>query len=172
MAIPKFEDFLYPFMLHLMEQDSNKSDMVDYMCKYFNLSYQDRMLTTKNGGTTQVYDRVGWGLQWLRRALFVDIPFRGVWRISERGKKYMSQNKELKEIDLLKYPEFAKFSNRKRKGKKQNTFSNNNTIEMIKNEDWNEIVEFIKPIINSKTTYSIYFSSIINIFRILGSMVR
>ena len=30
-------------------QDSNKSDMVDYMCKYFNLSYQDMMLTAKKG---------------------------------------------------------------------------------------------------------------------------
>ena len=36
MAIPKFEDFLFPFMMHLTDQDSNKSDMVSVLSDFFN----------------------------------------------------------------------------------------------------------------------------------------
>ena len=89
MAIPKFEDFLFPFMMHLTDQDSNKADMVSVLSDFFNLSEEDRNLKTKGGSTPQVYDRVGWCLQWLRRANFVEIPEKGVWRITQRGREYM-----------------------------------------------------------------------------------
>ena len=42
MAIPKFEDFLYPFMQHLMEKDSNKADMITALSDHFNISDEDR----------------------------------------------------------------------------------------------------------------------------------
>ena len=63
MAIPKFEDFLFPFMMHLTDQDSNKADMVSVLSDFFNLSEEDRNLKTKGGSTPQVYDRVAWYLQ-------------------------------------------------------------------------------------------------------------
>ena len=82
MAIPKIEDFLYPFMKHLMEKDSNKADMITALSNHFNISDEDRQLKTKGASSYQVSDRIGWSLQWLRRALFVEIPERGVWKIT------------------------------------------------------------------------------------------
>jgi restriction system protein len=110
MAIPKFTDFLYPFMQHLMEKDSNKADMVAALAAHFNISEEERQLKTKGGSTYQFSDRIGWSLQWLRRALFVEIPSRGVWRITQRGRDYMQTHTGLKEADLLQYPEFAEYS--------------------------------------------------------------
>ena len=60
MAVPIFEDFLYPFMNHLMDTNSNKSEMVDYLAYHFNLSEEDLKLKTKGGQITQLSDRVGW----------------------------------------------------------------------------------------------------------------
>lgn len=116
MAIPKFEDFLFPFMMHLTDQDSNKADMVSVLSDFFNLTEEDRNLKTKGGSTPQIYDRVGWSLQWLRRAKFVEIPERGIWRITQRGRDYMKNASDLRENDLLKYPEFAEYSGRKKNG--------------------------------------------------------
>lgn len=109
MVIPKFEDFLYPFMLHLTDGDSSKADMISVLSDFFDLSEEDKKL--KTGGTSlQLNDRVGWSLQWLRRAHFVEIPERGVWRITQRGRDYMSAASDLRESDLMKYPEFAEYS--------------------------------------------------------------
>ena len=47
MAIPKFEDFLYPFMLHLTDGDSNKADMISVLSDFFDLSEEDKTLKTK-----------------------------------------------------------------------------------------------------------------------------
>ena len=116
MAIPKFEDFLYPFMQHLMEKDSNKADMITALSDHFNISDEDRLLKTKGGSAYQVSDRIGWSLQWLRRALFVEIPERGVWKITQRGRDYMMSHSDLRESDLMEYPEFAEYSGRRDNG--------------------------------------------------------
>ena len=144
MAIPVFEEFLYPFMNHLMEVNSNKSDMVDYLVDYFNLTEDDRNLKTKGGQTTQLYDRVGWCLQWLRRAMFVEIPSHGVWRITNRGRDYMNNHKQLREKDLLQYPEFAEYS-RGKKSKISSTVPNihKTILEISQNTN------FIKSILRS-----------------------
>lgn len=128
MAIPKFEDFLYPFMKHLMDGDSNKTDMVASLSDHFNISDEDRKIKTKGGTEFQINDRIGWSLQWLRRALFVEIPVRGVWRITQRGRDYMATHSDLRQSDLLQYPEYAEYagasSAKKTSGKSETESSN------------------------------------------------
>ena len=84
--------------------------MREALIKHFNLTKEDCAIPTRSGSTTQLNDRLGWSLQWLRRALFVEIPQRGVYRITQRGRDYMSANTDLREADLLKYPEFLAYS--------------------------------------------------------------
>ena len=143
MAIPIFEDFLYPFMNHLMDTNSNKSEMIDYLAGFFNLSEEDRNLKTKGGKITQLYDRVGWCLQWLRRAMFVEIPNHGVWRITNRGRDYMKKHKDLRESDLLRYPEFAEYSRGKKSKEEPTTKNIHETILEIA-QNTNFIKSFLK----------------------------
>ena len=56
-------------------------------------------------------DRLGWARQYLRRALFIEIPSRGVYRISTRGRDYLKSHSDLRKKDLMEYPEFASYAN-------------------------------------------------------------
>ena len=111
MAIPKFEKFLYPFLFQLKEKDVSTREMKDILIKYFQLTPEDCLLKTKSGSAYQLNDRMGWARQWLRRALFIEIPQRGVYRITQRGKDYLASHTDLTQEDLLQYPEYAEYAN-------------------------------------------------------------
>lgn len=113
MAIPKFEDFLYPFLCQLKNGDVTKKDMVKALIEHFSLTEDDCLLMTHGGAgqTTQLNDRVGWVLQYLRRVKFVEIPQRGTYRLTERGRSYLNTHDDLRRADLMQYPEFVAFVN-------------------------------------------------------------
>lgn len=128
MAIPKFEQFLYPFLYQLRDKDVNKNEIKDALIKHFNLSKEDCMQKTKSGSNLVIDSNLGWTRQWLRRALFIEIPKRGVYRITQRGRDYLESHTDLTEKDLLKYPEYSDYyyrgtreERRKKKEKKQLT---------------------------------------------------
>lgn len=110
MALPVFEDFLYPFLLATRSKDMTVSEMREYIVNYFHLTDEDCSLRTKNGNTTQVADRLNWVRQYLRRALMIELPQRGVYRITERGKNYLATHDSLNKKDLMEYPEFASYA--------------------------------------------------------------
>lgn len=111
--VPSFEKFLYPFLKALEDKDLSKKEMVEELRVYFNLSDEDMSIKTKSGTTTQVSDRTGWTLQYLRRAQFVEIK-TGKYHISQRGADFLATHNDLTIIDLLDYKEFAEYSNRKK----------------------------------------------------------
>lgn len=110
MAIPVFEDFLYPFLLATKSKDMTVSEMREYIVDYFHLTDEDCSIRTKNGNTTQVADRLNWVRQYLRRALMIELPQRGVYRITERGKNYLAKHNSLSKKDLMEFPEFASYA--------------------------------------------------------------
>lgn len=110
MAIPKFEDFLYPFLIQLKDKDISTKEMKDALVKHFNLTEEDCSLKTKSGSAFQLNDRIGWCRQWLRRALFIEIPQRGIYSITQRGKDYLQSHTDLRQENLLQYPEYAEFA--------------------------------------------------------------
>ena len=111
MAIPKFQDFLYPFLLKLKDKDVSFSEMKEHLIGHFELTEEDCQLKTRGGSTNQLNDRIGWCRQWLRRALFIEIPQRGMYRITQRGKDYLATHTDLRQDDLLQYPEYAEYAN-------------------------------------------------------------
>lgn len=110
MAIPKFQDFLYPFLLQLKEKDVSNKEMKDILISHFSLTEEDCLIKTKGGSAYQIDDRIGWVRQWLRRALFIEIPQKGVYRITQRGKNYLKTHSDLRQTDLMKYPEYAEYA--------------------------------------------------------------
>ena len=125
MPIPKFEDFLYPFLYQLKDKDVSTKDMKSALIKHFDLSDEDCILRTRSGSALQLSDRIGWCRQWLRRALFIEIPQRGIYRITKRGQDYLKTNTDLRESDLLQYPEFKEYST----GSKAETGDNSNNTK-------------------------------------------
>lgn len=108
--VPLFEEFLYPFLNALKGGDVTSKEMKEYIVNHFNLTEADCALMTKNGSSTQVTDRINWTRQYLRRALFINIPKRGVYRITQRGKEYLKSHTTLHKADLVQYPEFAAYA--------------------------------------------------------------
>lgn len=111
MSIPIFEDFLFPFLSFISQGDMTTKELRQAMIDYFNLSEEDCELRTRSGNITQLNDRINWARQYLRRAKFVELPSRGVYRISLRGRDYLASHGDLRKKDLLAYPEFASFAN-------------------------------------------------------------
>lgn len=111
MALPKFQDFLYPFLKKLEDgKDVTSKEMKTFLIEHFHLTPEDCALKTKSGKTIQFEDRYSWTRQWLRRALLIMLPKRGMYRITERGKEYLKNHTSLKESDLLEYPEYAEYA--------------------------------------------------------------
>ena len=110
MSVPKFEEFLYPFLVQIKDRDLSSKEMRDALIAHFGLTEADCALKTKSGTNTQVNDRINWVRQYLRRALFVDLPQKGVYHITERGKEYLQKHKTLSKKDLMAYPEFSKYA--------------------------------------------------------------
>lgn len=108
--IPKFEKFLYPFLLFLKEGELTTSQMIEKISQYFELTEEDKQLRTRSGSVTQLRDRVGWSRQYLRRALFIEIPQHGIYRITQRGLDYLTTHTDLTIDDLLEYPEYAAYN--------------------------------------------------------------
>lgn len=126
MAIPKFQDFLYPFLLQLKEKDVSSKEMRDILIEHFSLTEEDCMQRTKGGSAYQFDDRIGWVRQWLRRALFIEIPQKGVYHITQRGKDYLKSHSDLRQADLMEYPEYAQYagqSQEKKSEKKEDVVS-------------------------------------------------
>ena len=110
MAIPIFEEFLFPFLKFVGQKDMTTKEMRQAMINHFHLTEEDCDLKTRGGSTTQLSDRIGWARQYLRRANFISIPSRGVYRISPRGKEYLQTHADLRQKDLMEYPEFAAYA--------------------------------------------------------------
>jgi len=110
--LPKFEDFLYPFLVSLKDGKKTLSEVKDRIKKHLNLSEEDCVSKTKSGNTNQFEDRLGWARQYFRRALFIDIPQRGTYELTQRGKDYLANHSSLSIEDLMAYPEFASYAKR------------------------------------------------------------
>ena len=112
MAIPKFEDFLYPFLYHLSSKDLTMKEIRQCLIDQFHLTKEDCDIMTKGGTRTQLNDRLSWTRQYLHRALLIEQPQSGIYKITQRGLDYLSSHNDLMISDLMQYQEFADFSNR------------------------------------------------------------
>ena len=113
MAVPKFQDFLYPFLRLLKDRDMTKADITSALISHFSLTEEDCAVRTRSGSLTQLSDRIGWCVQWLRRAEFIEIVTRATYRITSVGLKYLSTHSNLRQSDLMKYPAFAAYASSK-----------------------------------------------------------
>ena len=110
MAVPKFQDFLYPFLAQMKNGDVSINEMKEALINHFQLTDDDLALKTRSGNGNQLDDRINWARQWLRRALFMEIPQRGIYRITKRGAAYLKKHSTLTRADLMEYPEFASYA--------------------------------------------------------------
>lgn len=142
MAVPKFEQFLYPFLLLLKDGDLTTSQITEKLSSYFKLSEEDQNIRTKGGNITQLKDRINWTRQYFRRALFIDIPHQGTYRITQRGLDFLKNHNSLTIDDLMEYPEYAAFNTSHRK-KNDDVKPKDSIVELTPTEQLEQAYESI-----------------------------
>lgn len=151
---PSFESFILPYLLCLKdEKEHTMSELTQFCANFLNLSDADREERTKNGSSTKLYDRTQWSGTYLRKALLVESPERGIYKITQRGLSLLETNPTVINKKILsQYPEFLEFTATKpitqkpclTKEIRNNTvavLSTNKTPNEIMDDAYNEISE-------------------------------
>jgi restriction system protein len=82
------------------------------MIKHFDITKEEQEKRTPNNKQHLYYNRIAWGVSYLKRAELVFCPQRGVYKISELGKKTLKNPPEKITISYLKqYDNFKKNRN-------------------------------------------------------------
>ena len=118
MAIPDYQSIMMPLLKIAGDGKVHKfSDACDTLAEHFNLSDEELKELLASGRYPKFRNRVGWAKTYLTKAGIIELPSRGFFAITQRGKDIL--NSDISEIDnilLRQYPEFLEFI----KGKQKN----------------------------------------------------
>lgn len=117
MAIPDYQTIMLP-LLQLCgdEKEHDIHNAVEKLANIFHLTGEEKNELLPSGQQTVFLNRVAWARTYLKHAGLISSPRRGVFIITERGKKFLSSNPE--KIDnraLSQFEEFRVFKSRKRR---------------------------------------------------------
>jgi restriction system protein len=120
-AVPDFQSFFLP-MLKLASDGLVHSLQETYkaMEGHFRLSQEDQREMLPSGKQATYKNRIAWARVYLSKALLLESPKRGFFRITERGQKLLNSiPTDLRVKHLKQYPEFVEFhktGNKQEKG--------------------------------------------------------
>jgi restriction system protein len=156
MAIPDYQSIMLPLLkLCSDEREYNIQNAVDVLSKIFNLKEEEKNELLPSGQQTIFLNRVAWARTYLKHAGLITSPRRGIFTITERGKKLLSTNPvRIDNKALSQYEEFRYFKTRKKKGDTEddNGVSQSTTpeeqfeaaYENLRNELANELIHQLK----------------------------
>lgn len=112
MPIPEFNQIKPPALQFLSDGNQRKISEVDTaLAKEFNLSQEEQNELLPSGTQCRWRNRVNWACYDLFRAGLFDRPKRGVYVITESGKKLAQQKPtNLDREFLMQFPQFVKFA--------------------------------------------------------------
>lgn len=139
MAVPGYQDFMYPFLKQLEDgKEYRLQDLYVLLANHFNLTDEDISEKLPSGKQTVLVNRVGWARTYLNRAGLIKVVKRAVFQITEEGLNVI-KNPTLTRIDrkfLTKYDSFNEFIN--------NTSNEQKSTEIPVNEEQTplELIEY------------------------------
>ncbi len=90
MAVPPFDDFLFPTLTLLSDGvERSISELAEGVAKLLGLSEQDRAELVASGIRTKYRDRVGWSRTYLNKAALIFSVRRGYWQINGTGRNFL-----------------------------------------------------------------------------------
>lgn len=114
MAVPGYQDFMYPFLKQLEDgKEYSLQNLYVLLANYFNLTDEDISEKLPSGKQTLLINRVGWARTYLNKAGLIKIVRRAVFKITEEGLKVV-KDPALTRIDrkfLTRYESFNVFIN-------------------------------------------------------------
>lgn len=121
MAVPQFHKFMLPVLQILGdEQIRTISEIKKEAILKMNLSNDDLAEMIPSGRKTRFDDRIEWAKTYLKKAELVELPERGKVRITDVGKRTLSENlPDITLAYLAKFDGFAEFRTGSNVGIKQ-----------------------------------------------------
>jgi restriction system protein len=116
MAIPDYQTC----MLHVLRLVSDGAehtleDAVPALADIFQLTDTERTELLPSGQQAVFHNRVAWANTYLKKAELLRAPRRGVFTITDRGKRVLAQNPPKIDLKLLEqFPEFLAFKAKSR----------------------------------------------------------
>ena len=149
MTLPKYTEMLNPVLSILT--DGNPRDLgaiLQLLKEKFNPTAEELNERIENG-TPKFNHRMNWAIFDLTKAKMVERTNRGVYKITNEGRKFIVENPNFKFNDLLKIPEYKDF--RRGHPKKKNTKLEQATPLSTKEETPQENVEESLQIFHQNT---------------------
>ncbi|HVH74288.1 MAG TPA: restriction endonuclease [Stellaceae bacterium] len=112
MPIPRFDEIKAPALQFFFADNKPHKilEVYDVLGKRFNLTEDDLSEVLPSGKQRRWHNRVNWACYDLFRAGLLDRLNRGVYLITEAGRKVADENPPMIDRDfLMKFPEFEKF---------------------------------------------------------------
>lgn len=111
MPIPDYQSIMLP-LLQLAADGKEHAfrDTIEILAGQYDLTSEERAVLLPSGTQTQFKNRVGWARTYLSKAGLLELPRRGFFRITDRGREVLSTNPERINVAFLRrYPEFVEF---------------------------------------------------------------
>lgn len=111
MAVPVFNTFFRPVLASFVDKSELSISEIEYSAsKIMNLSQSDTEELMPSGRRTKVNDRVRWAVTYLSKARCLDRVKPGVYKLTERGRKFLRSAPEvIKPSHLSEFSEFTDF---------------------------------------------------------------
>ena len=102
---------MLPFLRFLGDsKEHSLREAEESLSETFNLSDAERTELLPSGQQGIFKNRIGWARTYLKKACLVEAPKRGVFKITDRGRKILSTNPARIDAKFLEqFPEFMKF---------------------------------------------------------------
>jgi restriction system protein len=112
MPIPEFNEIKAPAMQFFSDGKPHKlSEVYDILGKHFNLTEEELNEILPSGIQRRWHNRANWACYDLYRAGLLDRPKKGLYVITETGRKVAEQNPKMIDRDfLMKFPQFVEFA--------------------------------------------------------------
>lgn len=114
MAIPDFQMVMLPLLQVVADDHEHEfSDVVSELARHFHLTEEEQRELLPSGRYPRFRSRVGWARTDLIKAGLLEVPGRGKFRITERGRDVLQSNPDRLDRKILsRYPEFAEYVGR------------------------------------------------------------
>lgn len=111
MAIPDYQTCMLPFLRYLADGNEHTlRDTEESLAEHFGLTPAERAELLPSGQQGIFKNRIGWARTYLKKALLLDSPKRGIFRITERGLNTLAANPTKIDVKYLEqFPEFIEF---------------------------------------------------------------
>lgn len=120
MPIPEFNEIKLPVLEFFLDgQPHHITEVYDALAKHFHLSDADLSELLPSGTQSRWHNRAGWACYDLYRAGLLTRPKRGIYQMTDDGRRVAAQKPAIIDRDyLMQFPQFAEFVESRNVGKK------------------------------------------------------